>query len=118
MKTIKKELHNIETLICCLLEQVNEDATEGTDWSHQVLVQADIHGVTQSFRTVYSKPYYNQHGKQAWSETDGYTVSFPAFKLSYHDKRTEYRFKQNDCKLENCLYRVFEKMNEIMGASK
>ena len=118
MRTIevRKEQHNLETLLCCLLEQVNEDATEGTDWTHQVLTQADNKGVLQSFRTIYSKPYYNQHGKQAWSETDGYTVHFPSLKVAYNDKRTEFRFKQNNCKLELQLQKVLEKMNEIMRA--
>lgn len=111
---IKREPHNIETLLSCLLEQVNREATEGTDWTHQVLTQADSQGVLKSFQCVLRKPYFNQHGKKAWSDKDGYTVHFPALTFSYNDRRTEFRFKQNDCKLELFLEKVLSRAKEVI----
>lgn len=93
------------------IHRVNEQATENRGWFSQVEHQVDRHGVTTALITTFLKPYFNNEGKPAWNKSDGYTVQFPSKKLTYHDKRTEFMFKQNDNKLERMLLAYIDNSN-------
>lgn len=93
-----------------LVQGFNQTATEGRDWLYQVMHQVDGQGVTTGLKTTFLKPYFNQHGKEVFNKSDGYTVHLPSLRVSYHDKRTEFLFKQNDNQLERTLEQLLSKI--------
>ena len=91
-----------------VIERINHRALDGRDWRHQVISQVDAHGSTKALKTTFLKPYFTSAGKEAWSKSDGYTVHFPSLKITYHDRRTEFLFKQSENSLENQLQKLLQ----------